>query len=69
MAIGFATAAGLNVVESASDPFPDPVVRSVFGDPSIYGGLTLMLAIAVLASVVPARRALRVDPMVALRHE
>jgi len=69
MAIGFATAAGLNVVESASDPFPDPVVRSVFGDPSIYGGLTLMLAIAVIASIVPASRALRVDPMVALRYE
>jgi len=42
---------------------------STFSDPMFYGELALMVAIAVLASVVPARRAMRVDPVVALRHE
>ncbi len=38
-------------------------------DPVFYGELALVFAIVVLASLVPARRALRVDPVVALRHD
>jgi putative ABC transport system permease protein len=40
-----------------------------FSDPALYAELALMIAIALLASIIPARRALRMDPMVALRHE
>ena len=40
-----------------------------YSDPALYGELALVLALATIASVVPARRALRIDPAVALRHE
>lgn len=70
LATGFALGTAGTVIARATRPFPDaPLAKVIFADPIMYGALALMLAIAALASVIPARRALRVDPAVALRHE
>src|SRR5262249_19034177 len=64
IAIGLATSAALGGVLSSL------LFEVTPRDPITLSGTSLLLAIvALLACYVPARRAARVDPMVALRHE
>lgn len=69
MAIGFAAAVGVNAWDHSTDFLPETLLHRVFGGPGVGAEVALMLAAAALASLIPARRALRVDPMRALRHE
>jgi ABC-type lipoprotein release transport system permease subunit len=73
MLAGLAAAAALSAVLHQTLVFPgsmDFLYGVPFYDPPTFAGVALFLmAIAALASAAPARRAMRVDPMVALRYE
>lgn len=71
--LGIAGAAGLSAYLHSILVLPgasDMLYGVPFYDPSTFLGLSLFLVIvAAIASVIPARRALNVDPMIALRYE
>ena len=73
IAIGFSLAGEISWLLHSSLAFPgsaDLFYGVAFYDPATFLGLaSFVAAVAAMASAVPARRAIRVDPMVALRHE
>ena len=62
--------AGLPLVFGASRALAGMLVGLGAADPATIAGASgVLLAVASAAGFIPARRAARVDPMVALRHE
>jgi predicted permease len=73
MAVGIAAAAAASALLHSTLSFPgsaDLLYGVTFYDPATFLCLSgFLLAVAALASSFPARRAVNVDPMVALRYE
>jgi len=68
------TASGLFVGSAAALLLMRLLRNQIYGvdidDPATYGFVCLLLlSVGVLASAIPALRASRVDPIIALRHE
>ena len=73
VAMGVMGALGVSGILRALLIFPgtvDILYGAQWFDPLTFGGLaTLLMAIALLACYLPARRATCLEPMIALRHE
>jgi len=66
LSLGIAGAIGVGQLFSSTDL----LVQNSGADPITIGGVALLLAaVAVTASVVPAKRATRLDPLIALRRD
>ncbi len=70
MLVAIGLAAGFVLTYAATHALAKMLLLVSASDPLAYGGVTALLAIvALIACYLPARRAMRVDPMVALREE
>jgi putative ABC transport system permease protein len=68
--VAFGGLAGLIIIASVSRILQSLLFGVSLVDPVVYGGVSLLLAgVAFLASYASARRATRIDPMLALHHE
>ena len=69
--VGFGLALGLLLAAALTGVVPEGLLPNVSArDPWTFAGTSLLLAIvAAIASYIPARRATRIDPLVALRTE
>ena len=68
--VAFGVVFGLAASLGANRVLQSQLVGVAPFDPvTIAGALTVLLAVALIACGLPARRAMRVDPVVALRHE
>lgn len=72
-AIGLAGALGLSTLLSSLVVFPDfpdlTYGAGAFNVTTFLGVLAVLIAVLLMASFVPVRRATRVEPMVALRND
>lgn len=68
--VGLGLAIGLLLALPWSALLENPELQTRGHDPAVFAGVLLMvIAVSLVASVAPLRRALRVDPIIALRHE